>query len=478
MTATKGPSHAVRARTHLADTEHAVWHDVALWHVRERRDAAVRSVPEWEQLREHAARLKRHTLANLAAYLEQFENEATAAGATVHWAADGAELCSIVGSLLEARGVQEVVKSKSMLTEECGLNHYLEERGVKVTDTDLGEWIVQLRKEAPTHIVLPAIHVRKEQVGELLERTIGLPPGESDPTAMTRAACTELREQYRTAGAAISGANFIVAENGAIVLCTNEGNADLGISLAPIHIACVGLEKLVPRTEDLGTFLRLLARSATGQPLTVYTSIVRGPLATDASPAGGAEAGDGAGPPAELHIVLVDNGRTAQLADPGTRSALGCIRCGACLNTCPVYRRSGGASYGWTIPGPIGSVLAPQRFPDEFPSLPFASSLCGSCTSVCPVKIPLHEQLLLLRERLVSAKKIPRSKTFALGLLASVLGSSTLYAFAGKSGRMLLRHLPSRLVHNRFNPWTKSRDLPPAPRESFREWYARTKGEQ
>ena len=480
MSSPKPVSHSTLARAHLMNPSRAAWHDGALWHVRERRDIAVRSVPEWESLREHAAQIKRHALANLGPYLEQFEAEATATGATVHWAENGSELCTTVTSLLKERGISEVVKSKSMLTEECHLNRHLEQQNISVTDTDLGEWIVQLRNEAPTHIVLPAIHVKKEEVGELLEKTIGLPHGEADPAVMTRAACDELRNHYRTAGAAISGANFIVADSGTVVLCTNEGNADLGITLTPLHIVCVGIEKLVPRTEDLGTFLRLLARSATGQPITVYTSLVRGPAA-DVS------AEDVASNPAingiasgaakrELHIILVDNGRTNQLADSELRSALSCIRCGACLNTCPVYRRSGGASYGWTIPGPIGSVLAPSRFPEQFASLPFASTLCGSCTAVCPVKIPLHEQLLLLRGRIAAQGNMPRWKTTALAVMSKVFQSPAVYERAGKLGRLLLRWLPYRVLHNRLNPWSGGRDLPAAPRESFHEWHRRTKG--
>ena len=450
--------HPQASAAFLADEKRARWHDQALWHVREKRDLAIRSVPEWESLRHHASEIKLHTLSQLGQYLTQFEQNAKASGAAVHWANDGGELRQIVQGILAKHQARSVVKSKSMLTEECGLNPELERLGIEVTDTDLGEWIVQLRHESPSHIVLPAIHVRKEEVSALFTEKIGTPKGSDDANVLTRAACEKLRETYHTAEVAISGANFLIADSGAVAICTNEGNADLGITLAPVHIVCVGVEKLIPRTEDLGVFVRLLARSATGQPITTYTSYIRGPQ-----------------PGHEMHIVLVDNGRTSQLADPELRSALSCIRCGACMNTCPVYRRSGGASYGWTIPGPIGSVLAPQRFPDRFASLPFASSLCGSCTAVCPVKIPLHEQLLTLRARLTEAGHVPRSKQLALQVGASVLQSKRWYPILSRLGRLALRLTPNRMRNIRLNPWTRYRELPPVPKESFHEWYRRTK---
>ncbi len=448
--------HTANAKNFLADSTRARWHDQALWHVREKRDNAIKSVPEWEELRSHAAAIKLHTLSKLGEYLELFERNARANGIIVHWAQDGEELRTIVSCICAKHGARAVVKSKSMLTEECGLNPELERQGIEVTDTDLGEWIVQLRHESPSHIVLPAIHVRKEEVSSLFADTIGTPRGTEDPTVLTRAACEKLRERYHHAEIAISGANFLIADSGAVAICTNEGNADLGVTLAPVHIVCAGIEKLIPQTDDLGVFIRLLARSATGQPITTYTSYLRGPQ-----------------PGAEMHIVLVDNGRTAQLMDSELRSALSCIRCGACMNTCPVYRRSGGASYGWTIPGPIGSVLAPHRFPKQFATLPFASSLCGSCTAVCPVKIPLHEQLLTLRARINNAGHTPGSKRLALSVGAKLMHSRFWYPKLSHLGRAALRVLPHRLRNLRSNPWTRYRELPPIPKESFNEWFKR-----
>ncbi len=321
-------SHPELADRFVEDPERTRWHDQSLWFVRAKRDRAAQELPEWEQLRELGARIKAHTRANLPRYLEQFERAAQARGAVVHWAIDAESHNRTVWQLLQDRGVRRVVKSKSMLTEECGLNPFLEERGVEVVDTDLGERIVQLRHEPPSHIVLPAIHLRKEEVGELFHRELGTEEGLSDPVRLTQAAREHLRAKFLAAEAGITGVNFAIAETGGVVVCTNEGNADLGTALPPLHIACMGIEKLIPRAADLGVFTRLLARSATGQPITAYTSHMHGPR-----------------PGGELHIVMVDNGRSDLLARESYREALACIRCGACLNTCPVYRRSGGHSY-------------------------------------------------------------------------------------------------------------------------------------
>ncbi len=299
--AVSGPSHATRpSRSHarladafVANEQRAHWHDGALWFVRQKRDRMASSLPEWEKLRETAAQIKAHTLAKLPDYLEQFERQATALGAVVHWAADAQEHNQIVLRILQQNNVQRVVKSKSMLTEECHLNPFLEAQGLQVVDTDLGEWIVQLRQESPSHIVLPAIHIKKEEVGETFHEHIGTPAGNADPVFLTRAARGELRQRFIGAQAGITGVNFAIAETGGLVVCTNEGNADLGVSLPPLHIACMGIEKFIPRLNDLSVFTRLLARSATGQPITTYTSHFHGPRA------GG-----------QLHIVLVDNGRS------------------------------------------------------------------------------------------------------------------------------------------------------------------------
>lgn len=445
------PSHAGLANEFVRDQERAHWHDRALWFVRQKRDRMTKSLPEWERLRESASRIKAHTLSQLPKYLEQFEENATRLGAKVHWAKDAEEHNEIVHGILVSNRVQRVVKSKSMLTEECHLNPYLEQRGMQVVDTDLGEWIVQLREEPPSHIVLPAIHIRKEEVGETFHKHLGTPAGNSDPTFLARAARQELRQRFIGAQAGITGVNFAIAETGGLVVCTNEGNADLGTSLPSIHIACMGIEKLIPRLADLAVFTRVLARSATGQPITTYTSHFHGPLK------GG-----------QLHIVLVDNGRTELRAKPTFQESLQCIRCGACMNTCPVYRRSGGHSYANTIPGPIGSVLGPAKDAHSHHSLPYACTLCGSCTDVCPVKIPLHHQLLAWRGELAERKLIPMGKRWSMKLARVFLGNTTLYRVSGWLARRVLRILPKAVTHNRWNTWAKNRDLPEAPKLSFR----------
>jgi len=451
-------THAERAAAFAADEPHAHWHDQALWFVREKRDRAAAAVPDWERLRDLAEGIKAHALSDLPALLEAFERNAVAAGATVHWARTGEEHNRIVRGILSARGVTRVVKSKSMLTEECGLNRFLEARGIEVIDTDLGERIVQLRHEPPSHIVLPAIHLKKEQIGELFHEKLGTPAGESDPKRLTEAARSHLRQKFLAAQAGITGVNFAVADTGAVVVCTNEGNADMGTALPPIQIASMGLEKIIPRAADLPVFLRLLARSATGQPVTTYTTHFLGPR-----------------PGGELHVVIVDNGRSTLLAREPYWRALRCIRCGACMNTCPVFRRSGGHSYGVPVPGPIGSVLAPHRDPEAHASLPLASTLCGSCADVCPVRIDLHHQLLAWRRDLVAAGHVPFLKKRALALAAWILRSPARYERFGRLMRLGLRMAPG-LFTALSGGWGRQRDLPPPPAESFRELYRRTHG--
>lgn len=448
-------SHAERARAFTRDAARARWHDEALWYVREKRDRAARGVPEWEELREHAAAIKAHALSHLDRYLEEFEARATGNGMQVHWARDAGEHNRIVHGILAARRARRVVKSKSMLTEECGLNPYLAARGIEVVDTDLGERIVQLRREPPSHIVFPAIHLRRTEIGELFHRELGGEAGAREPEYLVRLARVHLRERFLRADAGITGVNFAIAETGGLVICTNEGNADLGMTLPPLHVASMGLEKLLPRFEDLAVFTRLLARSGTGQAITAYTSHVHAPRA------GG-----------ELHVVIVDAGRSQQLGREEFRSSLACIRCGACLNTCPVYRRSGGYSYGSVVPGPIGSVLAPGSDLARHASLPFASTLCGSCSDVCPVKIDLHGQLLAWRREVRSAGGAPGPGRFALRAARAVLTRPRLYRLAGSWLRALGR-LPRPLLYGAWNAWGRGRELPVSPERSFREAFAR-----
>ena len=448
--------HPENAARFVADAERTHWHDTAVWSVRQKRDRAAWTVPEWEELREAAAGIKAHTRSRLADYLEEFERNATANGIRVHWARDGAEHNAIVHGILERHRVTRVAKSKSMLTEECHLNPYLEARGIEVVDTDLGERIVQLAQEPPSHIVMPAIHRKREEIGELFHRTIGTERGLTDPTRLTEAARLHLREKFLAAQAGLTGVNFALADTGGFVVVTNEGNADMGTSLPPLHIASMGVEKVIPRARDLGIFLRVLARSATGQPVSSYTTHFHGPIR------GG-----------ELHVVVVDNGRSASLASPAFRRSLSCIRCGACLNTCPVYRRSGGYSYTYLIPGPIGSVLGPQRDARANASLPFASSLCGSCSDVCPVKIDVHHELLALRGALAEHGQVAAGKRLSMWFLGFLLRRPALYELAGRMARLVLRRLPALARLGPGGVWARQRELPPAPAESFREMMRR-----
>ncbi|MDP7267490.1 MAG: lactate utilization protein B [Pirellulales bacterium] len=447
-------NHPQEAARFLANAKRAKWHDEALWFVRSKRDMAAADIPEWEQLRQQASQIKAHTIANLKTYLQQFEQKATDLGAHVHWARDASEHNTIVQSILRDHGARRIVKSKSMLTEECQLNPHLENAGFEITDTDLGEWIVQLRNEPPSHIVLPAIHIKKEEVGELFHQKLGTRQGSADPDYLTESARNTLRKSFLQADAAITGVNFAIAETGGIVICTNEGNADMGTGLPGLHIACMGIEKIIPRAEDLALFLRLLARSGTGQPITAYTAHHHGPR-----------------PDGQLHIVLVDNGRTEILKQEAFRNSLHCIRCGACMNTCPVYRRSGGHSYGYTIPGPIGSILASARDPKAFYTLPYASSLCGSCTDICPVNIDLHHQLLAWRSEITRQKILPLPKRLAMAALSHLMRRPRLYRLFGAISRSIGRAIPRTLLYCRFNVWGRQRELPPLPKKSFRRMF-------
>ena len=452
--------HATLAETFNLDESRVDWHDGALWFVRQKRDRAASQVPEWESLRDLASQIKNHTLARLDTYLLELEEKAQQNGIRVHWAADAEEHNRIILGIMREHGFRKMVKSKSMLTEECHLNPFLEKNGIEVIDTDLGERIVQLRHEPPSHIVLPAIHLKKQEVGDTFHEHLGTEAGASDPQYLTEAARQHLREKFIAADLAITGVNFAVAETGGFVVCTNEGNADMGAHLARVHIACMGFEKVIPKAEHLGVFLRLLARSATGQPITTYSSHFRTPRAGQ-----------------EMHLVIVDNGRSAQLGRPEFRNSLKCIRCGACINTCPVYRRSGGHSYHNAVSGPIGIILAPNLDMKKNADLPFASTLCGSCTNVCPVKIDIHDQIWRWRQAVTAAGYSGFFKRVGIKTMQLVLSNPRLYRFAGKTGRLVLRFFPF-LLKNKMNPWYKNREMPEAPRASFGEWHRKNRTKQ
>ena len=413
-------------------------HDKALWTIRQKRDKAIKEVKEWEELRGKASQIKNEVIENLKSYVDEFIENAKKEGIEVYFAKDGNEHNEIVYKLLKEIEAKKIVKSKSMLTEECGLNEFLEEKGIEVIDTDLGERIVQLRKEKPSHIVLPAIHTTKEDVAKILNET------NNDPTYLTHKMRELLREEFLSADAGISGANFLVANKGWAVVCTNEGNADLGAVLPKLHIISVGIEKTVPTLKDLGIFLRILARNATGQKITTYTSIF-----------GKKENG-------KRVIILVDNGRFERLTTE-FKETLKCIRCSACLTTCPVFRRSGGHSYRYIIPGPIGSLLAPLKDKQEYSDLPYACTLCGSCEMVCPVKIPFSKQLRQMRKYVTMENEKWKMDNEIIKLSEKAMHSPTMFKVFSK----IIRLTPKPILEKVMKEWNRYKAMPLIPKERF-----------
>jgi L-lactate dehydrogenase complex protein LldF len=450
----KRVDHAEASSVFLRSKTHVEFHDQRLWDLRQKRDREAQAMPEWEELRNLASSIKEHTLSHLAGYLEQFERNATANGMQVHWARDAAEHNQVVHEILSSREVRVLVKSKSMLTDECEMRAFLEARGIEIVETDLGERIQQLDDEPPSHIVVPAVHKLRADVAEVFSKTLGTEKGNTDVPYLAESQRRHTRPYYLRAGAGMTGANFAVAETGSFVVCTNEGNADLSANLPKLHIASIGIEKLIPRLEDLGVFVRMLSRSALGSPITQITSHFRAPR-----------------PGTEIHIVLVDNGRSERLGMEGFWPSLKCIRCGACMNTCPVYRRSGGLSYGATYSGPIGVIIDPTFNLRKYSALPFASTLNGSCTSVCPVKIDIHEQIYRWRKVIAERGQLPMVKREAMRMAGKVLSSPRLYRLAVKAAQSGLDYLPRSMIYNPLNAWGRSRELPKAPKQSFREWY-------
>ncbi len=424
----------------------------------------------WEELRQAAHEIRLHTIDHLDYYLERLERSVIAAGGHVHWARDGSEACELVLRIARDRGVKTVVKAKSMASEEVSLNHALQAAGVDALETDLGEYIIQLAGTGPSHIVAPALHLSKEEIAQLFSDKFGIdaPP---DPIKLTEIARARLRQAFLSADMGISGANFMVAETGTIVTVTNEGNARMCTTFPPVHVAIAGIDKVIPDWESLTVFLKLLARSATGQKISTYTSFITGPRRHEH------ENG-----PREFHLVLLDNGRTKILSAPETRETLKCIRCGACLNICPVYNHVGGHAYGYAYSGPIGSILSPQILGNRIASdLAWASTLCGACADVCPVKIPIPDILLHLRRRFAEGDAVepPVASGAARGLasvVATMLSTPVVYRIGSRILGVLqapfrrgdyLPHLPPPV-----DRWTMSRPFP-AFRYGFRDWWTR-----
>ena len=431
----------------------------------------------WEQWRAEARRIKAHTLDHLDYYLELLADKVAGNGGYVHFARDAAQANAIVAEIAGSRQVKLATKSKSMVSEELDLNRALENIGVEVFETDLGEYIIQLAEETPSHLVAPALHKTKEQVSELFHRKLGVPLTD-DIEEMARVARETLRQKFLQADLGISGANFLVAETGSLVIITNEGNGRLCTSAPRIHIGITGMEKVIPSVADLAVFLRLLPRAATGQRLTSYVSMVSGPRR--------AEDEDG---PEEFHLVVVDNGRSRLLADPDLREALYCIRCGACLNICPVYQKIGGHAYGWVYPGPIGAIVSPTLVGlKQAKDLPQASSLCGACREACPVQINIPRMLLHLRHKLAESpdaaeKSVSRAAKLAANGYAWLMQHPAARAAAGKVGQAAQLPLTrqgriAKLPLPGVSRWSDARDLPPLPQQTFRElWKKELQGE-
>jgi L-lactate dehydrogenase complex protein LldF len=451
------------ARVELANAQLRANLRMATDTIRAKRARAVAELPDWEELREAGKAIKQELLAHLDGYLLQFEAAVRAAGAHVHWATDAAEANDVVADVARAHGADEVVKVKSLTTDEIGLNGALAKAGIHALETDFAELILQLDGDWPSHILVPAIHRNRTEIRDLFARTIAPGIDSDDPRELAEASRRYLRERFLAARVGVSGANFGIAETGTVCLVESEGNGRMCTTLPNVLVTILGIEKLLPRFSDLEVFLQLLPRSSTAERMNPYTT-----LWTGVTP------GDG---PQELHVVLLDNGRTRVLADEVGREALHCIRCSACLNVCPVYARTGGHAYGSVYPGPIGAILTPQLVGIEnAASLPFASSLCGACYEVCPVKIDIPRVLLHLRARAVEAKA-PATERAAMRGIGWIFESARRLAAAQRAGRLAqrpflrggtLRRLPPPLSR-----WTRTRDLKPVPAESFRAWWRR-----
>jgi len=437
--------------------------------IQAKRARLVTEKADWQALRTAAAAIRTHALENLGAYLEEFEVRCTAAGGVVHWAADAAEARRIILELLRQEKATEVIKIKTMTSAEIQLNPFLEANGIHASETDLAEIILQLGEGEPSHIVVPALHVNRSQVREIFARRMGLPDLSDDPQALTAAARNYLRQKFLSVPVAISGANFLIAENGSVAIVESEGNGRMCLTLPRTLISIAGIEKVVPRFKDLEVLLQVLARSATGERMNPYTSLWSG-----------VTPGDG---PQRFHVILLDNGRSSILARDRERQTLRCIRCAACMNSCPVYRQTGGHAYGSVYPGPIGAILTPQLTEmHHAQSLPYASSLCGACYEVCPVKINIPEVLIDLRAKVTNQERSEAKRFFDpmyLGMRAAnvLLARAWLFHLAQRLGRFGLGLFTRKdgWIHSLPSigaKWTQTRDLRGMPQQSFHEWWA------
>jgi L-lactate dehydrogenase complex protein LldF len=437
--------------------------------IQAKRNRLVGEKVDWQELRSSASAIRAHVLANLAGYLEEFEAKCTAAGGIVHWAADAAEARNIIVEIVREEKAEEVIKIKTMTSSEIQLNPALEAAGIQAIETDLAELILQLGDDEPSHIVVPALHVNRKQVREIFAQRMGLPHLSDDPEALTAAARSYLRKKFLSVPTAICGANFLIAETGAVVIVESEGNGRMCLTLPRTLIALAGIEKVLPKFSDLEVLLQVLARSATGERMNPYTSLWSGVTPDDG--------------PQRFHVVLLDNGRSEILARKIERQTLQCIRCAACLNTCPVYRQTGGHAYGSPYAGPIGAILTPQlEHMRHAQSLPYASSLCGACYEVCPVKINIPEVLIDLRAQIVDQERGQTARwsdAMYMGMKAAnfAFASAPRFRLAQRLGRIGTRFFTDKDGWIRRLPslgarWTFSRDLRGLPQQTFREWWA------
>jgi L-lactate dehydrogenase complex protein LldF len=461
------PTFPMAARAAMGDTQlrknvrHAT--DV----IQAKRARVVGEMPDWQQLRETGKLIRQHTMQHLDVYLEQFEANCTRAGGTVHWARDAAEARQIVIDLVKATGSSEVIKIKSMTTEEIQLNPALVAAGIHPFETDLAELIIQLGEDQPSHIVVPALHKNRQQIREIFQRTMNLPDLGDQPKDLADAARLFLREKFLRVKTGVSGANFLIAETGSVCVVESEGNGRMCLTLPETLITIAGIDKVVPRYQDLEVLLQLLPRSATGERMNPYNSIWTGVDQTDG--------------PKNFHVILLDNARTDILADTEGRQTLNCIRCGACQNACPVYRQTGGHAYGSVYAGPIGAILTPQLMEMEHAqSLPYASSLCGACYEVCPVKINIPEVLIHLRHKVVEQNGLFNAEALAMRMMGKLFTSERRFRAAQRLGRMAETPLVRKdgqgqgwigWLPGLLGGWTQVRDLQSMPTETFRDWW-------
>ena len=463
----RAPSFQVAAKGLLTDSQlrKNVRHATGV--IQTKRANVVAEMPDWQELRESARQIKQHTLENLDHYLVEFERNCEAAGGQVHWARDAAEARAIAIELIKQSGSNEVIKIKSMTTEEIGLNHALEGAGIHAYETDLAELIIQLGHDLPSHIVVPALHKNRQQIREIFMREMNLPHLGESPQDLAEAARRFLREKFLRVKTGVSGANFLVAETGTVCVVESEGNGRMCLTLPETLITIAGIEKVIPRYQDLEVFLQLLPRSATGERMNPYNSLWTGVHPTDG--------------PRAFHIILMDNERTGILADTEARQTLACIRCAACQNACPVYRQTGGHAYGSVYAGPIGAILTPQlQKLEHADSLPYASSLCGACYEVCPVKINIPEVLIHLRHKVVEKDTkglgVLNPENLAMKTVAMIFRSESRFRAAQRMGRMGEAPLVNKdgwvtWLPGLLGGWTQVRDLHSMPKQTFREWF-------